>query len=295
MPQWVCLNGTLVPAEEARISVFDSGFMQGIGLFETMRTYNRQVFRLQRHLDRLVQSAQVLGWVTVPDADVLADYVEQVVQATSGDESRVRLTVTTGSLHAAADQVPALTVVATATPAEKYPEDYYRKGVTVVLSGCDQGAGDPTVGHKTTSYFPRLATLRAAHALGAFEALWRTVDGHLAEGAISNLFIVKEETLLTPPLDAPVLPGITRATVCELAVAADIPVREAPVTLEDLRGAEEVFVTNSMIELMPVVRLGRERIGAEKPGEITRELLIAYGELIDRECGGSGPEKTHVV
>ncbi len=291
MPHWVCLNGTLLPAEEARISVFDSGFMQGIGLFETMRTYNGQVFRLQRHVERLIQSAQTLGWAMVPEADMLTDHIERVVEATGGDESRVRLTVTTGSLHAAAGQTPELTIVATATPADKYPEDYYRRGVTVVLAGCDQGAGDPTVGHKTTSYFPRLASLRAAHALGAFETLWRTVDGCLAEGAISNLFIVKEETLITPPLDAPVLPGITRATVCELAVALDIPVREAPVTLEDLRGAEEAFVTNSMIELMPVVRLGRERIGAEKVGEITRELLIAYGELIDRECrGGSDKE-----
>jgi len=131
---WVSLNGTLMPAEEARVSVFDSGFMQGIGLFETMRSYNGRVFRLQQHLDRLVKSARDLGWTVIPDFDELADNTYQVLTATAGADARVRLTVTTGSLHAAAEDVPALTVVATAAPADSYPDDVYRKGVTVISS-----------------------------------------------------------------------------------------------------------------------------------------------------------------
>lgn len=284
MPQWVSINGRLTTAEEAQVSVFDSGFMQGIGLFETMRVYNGRVLRLDRHLERLVASARALGWATLPDVEAMTADVRQVVEAAGAAEERVRLTVTTGTLRAGAGDEAALTVVATASPHERYPDDYYRKGVTVLLSNCRQGPGDPLAGHKTTSYFARLAALRAAHAQAAFEALWLTPEGNLAQGSISNLFIVKNDELLTPPAETPVMPGIARATVLELAVEQDIPTREAVVSVEDLREAEEVFLTSSMAELVPVVRLGRERIGAEKPGEITKDLAIAYGELIDREC-----------
>lgn len=286
MRQWVCLNGTLVPAEEARVSVFDSGFMQGVGLFETMRAYDGVVFRLQRHLDRLADSARALGWTVIPEPEDTADNVRQVLSTIGRDDARVRLTVTTGSLHAAADDSPQLTIVATASPATRHPDEYYTNGVTVVVSKYRQSAHDPTVGHKTTSYFARLASLREAHAQAAFEALWLTEDGRLAEGAISSVFVVRDEQLLTPPLDTPVLPGVTRATVIELAVGLDIPVREKPLTLEEVLAADEMFLTGSMLEVMPVVRVAREPIGNEKPGDLTRQLAVAYTELVARECGG---------
>ncbi len=285
MRHWVSLNGTLMPAEEARISVFDAGFMQGIGLFETMRAYDGHVFRLQQHLDRLTSSARALGWTVLPEAEDLAENVRQVLLAAGSADTRVRLTVTTGSLHASAADTPELTIVATATPGERYPDEHYAQGVTVVVSGCRQHASDPTVGHKTTSYFARLASLRAAHAQSAFEALWFTPADYLAEGAISSVFVVRNECLLTPPLDTPVLPGITRAAVIELAVELDIPVREKPLTLGDVMASEEVFLTNSMMEIVPVVHVGREPVGNENPGETTRKLAVAYGELIDRESG----------
>jgi len=286
MRHWVCLNGTLLPADEARVSVFDSGFMQGIGLFETMRAYNGQVFRLRAHLDRLIGSARTLGWTVLPDVAELEDNVRQVLQATGAAEARVRLTVTTGSLHPTASDTPRLTVVATASPTEKYPDECYTRGVTVLLSDYRQSRHDPTAGHKTTSYFARLASLRTAHAQGAMEVLWQTPEGYLAEGAISNLFIVRDEQLWTPPVDTPVLPGITRAVVIELARRRNLAVHESAVTVDDLRTADEAFLTNSMMEIMPVVRLGRERIGNEQLGDVTRALAIAYGHLIDEECGG---------
>lgn len=282
---WACINGTLMRAEEARISVFDSGFMQGIGLFETLRAYNHVPFRLQRHLDRLNRSAQLLGWSVLPDPDQVIDHVHQVLLATRDDEARLRITVTTGSLHPSAGDVPDLTVVVTAGPRQRYPAELYRDGATAVVSTCRQGPHDPLAGHKTTSYFGRLASLRAAHSTGAHESLWLTPDDHVAEGAISNIFAVRDEQVLTPPADTPVLPGITRATVMELAVEQDIPVKEAPLTLEELLDADEVFVTNAMAEVLPVVRVGRKPIGNEKVGEITRQLGIAYGNLLDRECG----------
>jgi len=284
--EWVSLNGRLMPAERAQVSVFDSGLMQGIGLFETMRAYGGRVFRLERHLDRLIQSARRLGWAVAPDADELRDNVDQVVSATEHEDARVRLTVTTGSLRAGQDEPPKLTIIASAAPGGRYPDECYRKGVTVLFSPYRQGTHDPTTGHKTTSYFARLASLREAHAHGAFEALWFTYDGHLAEGAISSVFLARDGVLRTPPLDTPVLPGITRATVIELAGELGIEVREEALSGDDLLAADEVMLTNSLMEIVPVVRVGRQAIAQEKPGEIAGKLLVAYGERIDAECAG---------
>jgi branched-chain amino acid aminotransferase len=219
----------------------------------------------------------------LPDPDELADNVEQVVRATGGEGARVRVTVTTGSLHAGPEEAPHLTVVVTASAGEKYPDEIYTRGVTLVVSRYRQNPGDPTTGHKTTSYFARLAALREAHAQAAFESLWLTGDELVAEGAISNVFAVQDEVLITPPLDTPVLPGITRAAVIELAAEQGIPFREQTIELDELLQSEEVFLTNSMMEIVPVVRVARRAIGNEKPGEITRRLAVAFGHLIDRE------------
>jgi branched-subunit amino acid aminotransferase/4-amino-4-deoxychorismate lyase len=282
--EWVSLNGRLMPADRAQISVFDSGLMQGVGLFETMRAYRGRVFRLQQHLDRLGHSARQLGWSVLPDPDELRDNVEQVVGATEHEDVRVRLTVTTGTLRPTEQEAPDLTVIASASGGATYPAECYTKGVTVLVSGYRQGKCDPTAGHKTTSYFARLASLREAHVRGAFETLWLTYDEQLAEGAISSVFLMQKGRLLTPPLDTPVLPGVTRATVIELAVGLAIPTREQPLSLQDLLDADEAFLTNSLMELVPVVRVGREPIGAEKPGETTVQLHGAYRKLVEQEC-----------
>jgi len=285
--EWASINGRLVPAEQAHVSVFDSGFTQGIGLFETMRAYNGRVFRLDRHLERLRNSARALGWTAVPEAADLRENVGRVVGATELADARVRLTVTTGSLRADAGE-PQLTIVATAAPNVKYPPEYYQKGATVLVSDYRQNPDDPTTGHKTTSYFARLTALRLAHARGAAEAMHFTHDGRLAEGAISNVFLVRQRELLTPPLDTPVLPGITRACVTELAAELRIAVHERPLTIHELLAADEVFLTNAMMELLPVVRVEREPIGTERPGEVTRELYEAYGRLVEKECAEHG-------
>ncbi len=286
MREWVSINGVLMAADEAKISAFDSGFLQGIGLFETMRAYQGRVFRLEQHIDRLIQSARKLGWGVLPDDEQLATAIEQVIGAAESNDARVRLTVTTGSLRATAGEPDVgLTVVASAAPGARYPDECYTKGVTILLSPYRQPVAEPTAGHKTTSYFNRLAALREAHAAGAFEALWLTAEGRLAEGCISSLFLVIDEELVTPPLDTPILPGITRAAVLELAVAEGIPAREEPLTLEDLRNCDEAFLTSSLMELVPVVRVGRDAIGNEKIGDTTRTLGEAFHNLVGTELG----------
>ncbi len=285
MREWVCLNGELLPAEEARVSVFDSGFLQGVGLFETMRAYRGNVFRLDAHVQRLVRSAAALGWTTIPPEEALRDHVERVIGATEADDARARLTVTTGSLRSSEDSSPRLTIVASAAAGAAYPEACYLKGVTVTIAAARQPTHDATCGHKTTSYFSRLAALREAHAKGAFECLWFTEDRRLAEGAISNVFLVRADELLTPPVDTPVLPGITRSVLLDLAAQAGIPTREAALTIDDLLAADEVLLTNSLMELVPAVRIEREIVGLEKPGDVYLRLLEAYRRTVAQECG----------
>ncbi|MGE3182626.1 MAG: aminotransferase class IV [Phycisphaerae bacterium] len=287
MREWVAINGELKSADEARVSVFDSGFMQGIGLFETMRAYQGRVFRIGRHLDRLIRSARQLGWATLPEPEEMREAVSAVLGACEQAEARVRLTVTTGSLRAAVDseEAPRLTIVASATDSRSggYDSRLYEKGVIAAVSRYRQNPFDPTTGHKTTSYFSRLASLREAVAAGAIESIWFTLDQHLAEGAISNVFLVKNDVLYTPPVETPVLPGITRAAVLELAKVLRIDVSESPLTLDDVLGADEMFVTNSMMEVLPVIQLEKERIGDGKPGDVTAQLLNAYRATVAEE------------
>jgi branched-chain amino acid aminotransferase len=285
LSEWVSLNGMLMPAADARVSVFDSGFLQGVGLFETMRTYERDIFRFDQHLERLRQSAEKLGWTVVPDLEQMRVNVDQVVRATPGDALRVRLTVTTGSLRDAAGDVPQLTYVATASPAADYPPEYYERGVTVALSPYRVSTRDPIARHKTTSYFSRLAALREAHAAGAVESIWFTQENMLAEGSISNVFLVRNGTLHTPSLDAPILPGITRGAIIDVAARLGLPLREEELTIDDLLSADEMFLTNTLMQVMPVVRIGQEPIGSERPGELTPRIRQGYLLLVKEECG----------
>ncbi|MCA9245114.1 MAG: aminotransferase class IV family protein [Phycisphaerales bacterium] len=289
MPEFVCVNERLVEPTDARVSVFDSGFMQGIGLFETMRVYRGRVFRLDHHLERLARSATKLGWTICPSRELMRRNIDAVLSIGAAAQ-RLRLTVTTGTLRDRAGGDPELTIVASASTDGVYPRELYERGVTLAMSPYRQSAFDPTVGHKTTSYFSRLAALREAHARQAFESLWLTPDERIAEGSISNVFLVRDQTLLTPTLDTPVLPGITRGAVIDAAVASDIPVRECDLTIDDLMSADEVFLTNSMVELIPVVRVERHAIGSEKPGDVTRDISEAFGELLERELAEDAGE-----
>jgi branched-chain amino acid aminotransferase len=269
------------------VSISDAGFAHGVGLFETLRVYYGRPFRAELHVARLISSARTLGWSACPTAESLLDHITTVAQAAEEPDLRVRLTVTPGSIRSRSEDDTSLphTIVATASPGGSYPAEIYAAGTTAVISTFHQNRSDPTVGHKTTSYFARFAALRAAHASGALESLWFTADRRLAEGSISNVFLVTGGAVRTPSLDTPVLPGITRAIVIDLARKAGIEVIEGALSLEDLLEADEVFLTNSMMELLPVVRIERELVGDDRPGEITQRLWGDYRELVVSECG----------
>ena len=285
MNEKVFLNGEIIPASQAKLSVFDGGFLHGAGLFETMRAYAGSVYRLDEHLDRLLKSAKELAIpVTRDDKDSLHKAVAETLQANELSEARLRLTVTRGDLHSDPDEQKVGTILITASPLQPYPAEFYKKGMTAVLADSKVSSSDPIARHKSINYLSRLLVLRKAQRLKAGEALWFTELNHLAEGCISNVFLVKDSKLLTPPLAEPILPGITRATVLELARAEKIAVSEQTLTIDDLLGAEEVFLTNSIMEIMPVCRIEKHAVANDRPGPITKQLAQLYQQDVARKC-----------
>lgn len=282
----VYLNGQFVPEPDARVSVYDGAFLHGAGLFETMRAENARVFRLEAHLDRLLRSADRLLMPirreTLPGHDVFRELLDRNQLRLA----RIRLTVSAGSMRDGQPaDVPSPTACTTAAPTAEYPQVHYDRGVSAVICGFRLSPTDPLAGHKTTAYLPRLLGLREAQQARCMEAIWFTTTHQLAEGSISNVFVVRNSVVQTPPLDTPVLPGIARSVVTEIAPRCGFPVEETPLTIDDLLDADEVFLTNSIMQVMPVVRVEKHDISDGRVGAVTRRLLEEYRQVVRKECG----------
>ncbi len=267
----IFLNDKIIDDVKAHISVNDSGFLYGMGLFETMRCMEGKVFALDDHLERLFNSAKELTINNPYDKKYVADAIEQTLEANNLTDARLRLTLTNGPM-AQGDDARA-TLLITATRFEPYPAEYYQNGVRVVLTDFRQNESDPTTGHKTTNFFARLLALNVAHQKKAAEALWFTTDNRLAEGCVSNVFCVADSVLYTPTLDTPVLPGIMRKTVCEIAKSQSIQLVEKDLTIQELLAADEVFLTNVIMLILPVVAVEARTVGNGKVGVTTKKLM----------------------
>jgi len=274
----VYLNGKLIEIHKAAVPVSNPALLHGVGLFETLRAYDGRPFRLQEHIERMKASAKKLNMPVLELIDRVPEAVWQVLDANRLKNARVRFTVTPPGQAEPADE-PTLLVAAQETAG--YPQELYERGMTVyACTDYRQSGHDPLVGHKTTSYFSRLLALRDAQDRGCGEGLWFTPENCLAEGCISNVLLVKDGRLRTPSLDTPILPGITRAMVLELAKAASITVDESPCTIKDVLEADEVFLTNAIMEVMPVTHVERKAIGSGKPGSVTGRLAAAYRQMV---------------
>ena len=279
----VYLNGRIVPADQACISVSDAAVLHGASAFTTMLAHNGRVFRLPGHLERLLGTVGRLGLRTETAAAPLAAAVEELLRAGGLTEARLRITLSPGSVRDDGEARP--TTLITAEPLPPQPEDWYRKGLTVVVSSFRQTAEDPTAGLKTGCYLPRVLAMKEAAAKGAAEALWFTHDHRLAEACFCNVFLVLGGKVLTPPVDTPALPGIVRGAVIELCGALGIDCRQdQALTVREMLAAEEIFLTASCSGVRPVVRVERHPVGQERPGPVTQRLASAYRDLLDREC-----------
>lgn len=275
MSRIASIDGVLHAPDEARVSVYDRGFLYGDSVFETIRTYGGEPFLLDEHLARLGRSAALIGIPTPIAAADLALEVRRAVRAARNDESYVRVTITRGVGPLGLDPTLArdpLRVILV-EPFTPLPAALYRDGVRAVTTRLDRPA-DAAPGAKITNYLASLLAVQAAKAQGAHEALLLDARGEVIEGATSNVFIVHDGALTTPPETAGILAGITRAQVIDVAGELGIPVRFA--TFSPVIFAQEAFLTSSLRELLPLVQIDAHPLGDARPGPITRAIHVAY-------------------
>ncbi|MBI2917480.1 MAG: aminotransferase class IV [Chloroflexi bacterium] len=296
MAEIVYLNGRLLPREEARISPFDHGFLYGYGLFETVRAYpspgsgapgKGRLFRLDRHLRRLRESARILGIEGLPPEAKLSQAAHTVIEANSLAEARLRISVSLGPGEITPDP-PANgepTVFVAARPFSPPASQVYDAGYSAVIFP-ERVGGTPTLAqHKTTNYLLYVLARRHARAEGAQEALLVNTDGQLLEASTANLFLVAEGQVMTAPVSEGVLAGITREAVLELSGALGIKASEVALPVEALQMVEEAFLTSSLLGIMPLTRVAGQPIGHGKPGSVTLQLMRTYDLLVKRETG----------
>jgi branched-chain amino acid aminotransferase len=290
MTQKVFFNNEIIDSSEAKVNCSDGGFLYGAGLFETMRASNGVVFALDEHLDRLFASAEKLKINLRGDLPsqsygkagkkFIADAVYETLNVNALKDARIRVTATSGAMGT---ETPEPTLYVTASEFAAYPKDYYEKGILVILNSYRQNPADVLSGHKTTSYFARISALAVAHQKRATEALWFTVDHRLAEGCVSNVFLVKNSVLYTPGLKTGVLPGIARKTVLKLAADNAIKFEEKDLSIDELLAADEVFITNVIMQVLPVTAIEAHSVGNSKPGTITKKIMSLYTEHFNKE------------
>ncbi len=287
MEQIVFLNGNLVPRSTANISPFDHGFLYGYALFETMRAYSGRIFLMNRHLDRLIRSAESLS-IPLGNTDI-EEACYNTLNSNNLEDARIRLTVSIGE----GDGIPDLpshpnpTIFIIATHYTPLPAEVYQNGFKAVTSSIQQNSRPPLSRMKTANYLNSLLARQEAKAAGVNEALLLNERGALCEGSTSNVFIVLNGSLITPNVDSGCLAGITREAVITLALTLGISLIEREIIPDELAQADEAFLTNSLLEIMPLVEVDSNPIGHEnqqgKPGPMTRRIMEAYGELVVRE------------
>jgi branched-chain amino acid aminotransferase len=277
------LNGSYIPLNEARVSVMDYGFLFGYALYETTRTYNGKFFRLGSHLKRLEQSALALS---IPlDMPQITAAIRETVRRNPFKNGRMRLTVTPGPGSASPDpqSCHTPTVLCTAVQYKPYPAEIYNKGFSTIIFNLRRNSQSLLPGLKSASFVENILAKQKARETGVDEALMLNDKGLLAEASSSNVFVVNQGVLKTPRLGSGLLPGITRRVILELALHLGLSYQESDIIPSQLTSAEEVFITNSMIEIMPVTRIENRAVGSGLPGEITSRLISGYKELLLEE------------
>lgn len=279
------VDGRLLPQERACVSALDRGFTLGDGVFETMRLFRGRVFRLDQHLARLRRSAASIH-LPMPETD-LEKALDDVIAANAVFEAVLRLAVSRGVPQARGLLPlgqPHSTVAVQVSPFAPPPAQKYEEGFTAVTASIRRNEFSPTAFAKTASYLDNVLARMEAAAAGADEAIMLNTGGKAACGSSSNVFLVKAGALLTPSIQTGVLAGITRAAVMALAADRGIPVSEQIILPPDLAAADECFVTNTVVGVMPLVRLDNQKIAVGKPGRLTMELREAYERLVEAEC-----------
>jgi branched-chain amino acid aminotransferase len=283
------LNGRIVSESQAVVPVTDRGFLYGDGLFETIHAYGRAPFRLNEHLDRMASGFRAMDFKPAPSAAMLTRWIVAAIEKARHPEANIRLTVTRGT----GPRGPSVkgsyrpTVVIMLTRFHRRPEEHYTRGVSAIVAGFRRQESSVVANLKTTAYIEQIFARREADAASADEALLLNNAGLLCEGSASNISLVKDGTLCVPdPKLAGALPGTAQRVALELAEELRIPVCRTALGPWDLRECDEAFLSGSLRELTPLVSIDGHPVGGGRPGPITRRLIAAYRQLVQRECPG---------
>jgi branched-chain amino acid aminotransferase len=287
------VNGRITTDREAVVSVLDHGFLYGEGIYEVVRTYGHKPFLFDRHMARLRRSAAFLSLpLPLTDAEFEARIRETAdvffAQPDATEDVYIRILVTrgVGEINYNPASCPTPTVVVILKPFTPLPPAVYAQGVRAALVPVlrnHPGSVSPLI--KSNNLLNNALAAQEAYRRGAFEGIMRNYRNEISEGSISNVFVVRNGIVSTPPLDAGLLAGITRAFIIEIAPAAGIEIREVPLHDEDLLQADESFLTGSTQEIVPLVQVDDHTIGTGRPGPVTRALQAAYKTALQRILG----------
>lgn len=278
----VYLNGKLVDKDKAVISVFDHGLLYGDGVFEGIRSYNSLVFKLKEHIDRLYRSAKAIELTIPMSEEDMIKAVLETLKANGLKDAYIRLVVTRGSGDLGLDprKCKAPTVFIIADKISLYPEEFYRKGLSIITAKTRRNlitALNPKI--KSLNYLNNILAKIDAIKAGTEEAIMLTYNDYVAECTGDNIFIISGERLITPPVDVGALEGITRDAVIRLAAKMGIEFEEKMVKIEDLYAANEVFLTGTAAEIIPVTAIDKRRINDGNPGEVTKRLMKEFKKI----------------
>ena len=276
---WIYLNDCFVQKEHARISVFDHGFLYGDGVYETLRAYEGRIFLWERHMARLRRSCELIGLDLPMRDEAWIPIIAELLVRNGLQDAGLRLTVSRGEGELGID--PRLcsnpTIVVMAKPVVSYTDQQRKQGQVLHLSSVRRNpelAQSPQI--KALSFLNNILAKQEAVQVGADDALMLNMDGYLSECSTSNIFFVKNQQLYTPAVDCGILKGITRDVVIEFADMLEVCVEEGRYTMEQLLQADECFITNTGMEIMPVSRVGDCQIGQGKRGPLTGELRKTF-------------------
>jgi len=278
----VYINGKLYDKEDAKISVYDHGLLYGDGVFEGIRSYNGKVFRLREHLDRLWNSAKAI-WLQIPmSKDEMAKAIEDTLRVNGISDGYIRVVVTrgVGSLGLDPNHCHDPQVIIITDHIALYPPEIYEKGLEIITVSTlrnHPAALSPRI--KSLNYLNNILAKIEGLQAGCIEAMMLNHKGEVAECTGDNLFLVRSGRLLTPPIEAGILEGVTRQAVIDLARESGREVLEIPLTKHDVYIADECFLTGTAAEVVPVVKVDSRIIGDGKPGPVTKEIMARFHQL----------------
>ncbi len=282
----VYIDGTLYPKSEAKINVFDHGLLYGDGVFEGIRVYSGRIFRFAEHMERLYEGAEVIRLQIPLSRQKLEQAVVDTVKANGMRDAYIRLVVTRGEGDLGIDpkKCSRSSIIIIVDKIQLYDEKLYKEGIPIITASTRRISPDMISQRvKSLNYLNNIIAKMEANLAGVPESLMLSADGYVCECSADNIFIVKRGELLTPSPEFPILLGVTRAVVMEIAVRKGVPVRELPLTLHDVYVADECFLTGTGAELIPVISIDRRKIGSGKPGPVTGMLLEEFQSLRNSE------------